>query len=100
MFEKSVFDEKNFMRRRGRFTINEMDLKLAPYETYLALSEVMVTDCVYNWNEQKFDYWAISPHFSKVKEGQMVPRYRAIVNCIHDDSKDTVEYRVQFDREE
>ena len=64
------------------------------------MAEVIITDCIYNYNNQRFEYWGISPHFKVIPDNQMAPLYRPMMDTItKDEDPDFLEYKVKFDKD-
>lgn len=97
--EEAYKDEKLF-QRRGTFAVTEEMLREHPFALQQVMSEVIITDSIYNFNNKRFEYWGISPHFNVIPDNQMAPPYRPMMDTItKDDDPDFLEHKVKFDKE-
>lgn len=102
MFSEKSYEDGNLFKRRGMFNITDAMLRQEPYAVQLLMSEVIITDCIFNYNNNMFEYWAISPHFKEIPNNQLAPKYRPIVDRItksEDLDPDYIEYKVKFEKQ-
>lgn len=73
-------DEIDISRRFGVFLITDILVRQQPKAVMKVMSQCIILRCEYLWDLAAFEYKAISPGFSVVPEGCLIPRYQWIID--------------------
>jgi hypothetical protein len=69
----------NIQNRAGKFTLREDIVNNFPQDVMNIMSNCIITRCEFRWYSGHFEYEAVSPMFSEIESGQMMPEYEVII---------------------
>lgn len=70
------------LNRKGRFAISSEIVRHTPEPLLELMGMVIVIRAEYMMASEFIEYHAISPHFRPLKEGDMVPEYQVLCECV------------------